>query len=157
MPPSNGIPPELDYVILLFALFVLPRVLQRYRLPATVTSVALGAIAGPGWGLFPQDRTVALFAVLGIVSLFLFAGLELDFAEVRQGARILAQHLGLGVAALFGIAGVIRGSLEPSLAPGDSGRSRAAHAIYRLHPQFPGLAAPHSPRPILGQVPGGGD
>ncbi len=112
MPPSNGIPPELDYVILLFALFVLPRVLQRYRLPAAVTSVALGAIAGPGLGLFPEDPTVALLAVLGIVSLFLFAGLELDFAELRQGARILAQHLGLGVAALFGIAGAVRGSLD---------------------------------------------
>jgi Kef-type K+ transport system membrane component KefB len=112
MPPDSGIPPELDYVILLFALFVLPRFLQRYRLPAAVTSVALGVIAGAGLGLFAQDRTVALLAVLGIVSLFLFAGLELDFSELGQNAKILAQHLALGVAALFGTAVVIRASLD---------------------------------------------
>ena len=107
MPAENGIPPELDYVVLLFALFVLPRALQRYRLPSAVTSVALGVIAGLGLGLFAQDRTVGLLAILGIVSLFLFAGLEVDSGELRREARVLIQHLTLGVAALLGVAAAV--------------------------------------------------
>lgn len=100
MPAADGLPPELDYVLLLFALFVVPRMLQRYRLPAAVTSVALGAAAGIGFGLFAADLTVSLLATLGIVALFLFAGLEVDYVELRREARILVQHLLIGVGAL---------------------------------------------------------
>jgi thiol:disulfide interchange protein len=77
MPVPQGLPPELDYVLLLFALFVLPRVLQRYGVPPAITSVALGAITGIVFGLFVSDATVRLLATLGIVALFLFAGLVL--------------------------------------------------------------------------------
>ncbi len=104
MPPADGIPPELDYVLLLFALFVVPRMLQRYRLPGAVTSIALGAAAGMGLGLFTEDATVGLLATLGIVSLFLFAGLDVDSAELRREARVLIQHLVIGIAALVGTA-----------------------------------------------------
>ncbi|HEX9704369.1 MAG TPA: cation:proton antiporter, partial [Gemmatimonadales bacterium] len=100
MPTADGLPPELDYVLLLFALFVVPRMLQRYRLPAAITGVALGAAAGIGLGLFTADLTVTLLATLGIVALFLFAGLEVDYVELRREARILVQHLLIGVATL---------------------------------------------------------
>jgi Kef-type K+ transport system membrane component KefB len=100
MPDAEGLPPELDYVILLFALFVVPRMLQRYRVPAAVTSVGLGILAGAGLGLFRGDGTVALLATLGIVALFLFAGLEVDVIDLRRESRVLAQHLIIGTAAL---------------------------------------------------------
>lgn len=106
-----GLPPELDYIVLLFALFVVPRILQRYRLPAAITSVALGVAAGLGLGLFAHDRTVGLLATLGIVSLFLFAGLEVEFRELRREAAVLLQHLALGVAALLGVAAAVHGVL----------------------------------------------
>ncbi|OYV72901.1 MAG: hypothetical protein B7Z74_04760, partial [Deltaproteobacteria bacterium 21-66-5] len=79
MADAQRLPQELDYVALLFALFVVPRVLQRFRLPSAVTSVALGALAGLGLGLFESDPTVRLLATLGIVALFLFAGLDVEF------------------------------------------------------------------------------
>jgi Kef-type K+ transport system membrane component KefB len=101
MPTVDGLPPELDYVLLLFALFVLPRMLQRYRLPAAITSVGLGILAGMGLGLFTRDPTVSLLATLGIVSLFLFAGLEVDATELRRESRVLIQHLVIGIAALL--------------------------------------------------------
>lgn len=102
MPPApvTSLPTEFDYVLLLFALFVVPRMLQRYRLPTAVTSLALGAIAGLGLGLFAYDRTVLLLATLGIVSLFLFAGLEVTFGELRREAAVLVQHIAIGVGAL---------------------------------------------------------
>jgi Kef-type K+ transport system membrane component KefB len=113
----NGTPPpvatELMYVALLFALFVVPRVLQRWRLPSAITSLALGAAAGIGFGLFAGDQTIQLLSSFGIVSLFLFAGLEVDGAALRGAARTLLQHLAirialflvvtLGAAALLGL------------------------------------------------------
>jgi Kef-type K+ transport system membrane component KefB len=102
--PETGLPRELDYVALLFALFVVPRMLLRYRVPAAVTAVALGAAAGMGFGLFTADPTVRLLATLGIVTLFLFAGLEVDLSELRRETRVLVQHLVIGAAMLLVVA-----------------------------------------------------
>lgn len=112
LPAPPAIPPELDYVVLLFALFVVPRVLQRYRLPTAITNVALGAVAGIGFGLFAHDRTIALLSTLGIVSLFLFAGLEVSFAELRRESAVLLQHIALGTAALLAVAVAAGWALE---------------------------------------------
>lgn len=92
-PPAEAISDELQYVLLLFVLFVLPRALQRYRLPSAVTCVVLGAIASIGFGIFAHDPAVNLLSTLGIVSLFLFAGLDVEFPELRRNARILSQHI----------------------------------------------------------------
>ncbi len=104
MTESPGLARELDYVLLLFALFVVPRVLQRYRLPGAVTSVGLGVLAGLGLGLFRDDPTIYLLATLGIVALFLFAGLDVEFRELRAEAPVLAQHVVIRLAALAGVA-----------------------------------------------------
>jgi Kef-type K+ transport system membrane component KefB len=101
---SPGLGRELDYVLLLFALFVVPRVLQRFRLPGAVTSVALGAVAGMGLGLFQGDATIHLLATLGIVALFLFAGLDVEFRELRAEAAVLTQHIVIRIVALAAVA-----------------------------------------------------
>ena len=98
---------ELDYVLLLFALFVVPRILQRWRIPTGVTNLALGVFAGLALGLFVQDPTVHLLATLGIVSLFLFAGLEVSLPELRSQAAVLIQHIAVGILALAGVSVVV--------------------------------------------------
>jgi Kef-type K+ transport system membrane component KefB len=84
---------ELVYVGLLFGLFVLPRIIQRLSVPPAITAVLLGITAsvGPGW--LTHDRTVELLATLGIVSLFLFAGLEVDTKQLVRNRAALIQHL----------------------------------------------------------------
>jgi Kef-type K+ transport system membrane component KefB len=82
---------NLRYIALLFALVVLPKVFQRYRLPGAITSLLLGIGAG-GLGWFEGDSTIQLLSTFGIVALFLFAGLEISGPELRRGARILIQH-----------------------------------------------------------------
>jgi Kef-type K+ transport system membrane component KefB len=82
---------NLRYIALLFALVVLPKALQRYRVPGAITSLLLGIGSGAlGW--FEGDPTVQLLSTFGIVSLFLFAGLEISGPELQRGARILIQH-----------------------------------------------------------------
>lgn len=85
-------PQDLSYVLLLFVLFVVPRFLQRYRLPGAVTALALG-VAASALGLFQHDETIALMATFGIVALFLFAGLDVDLEALKPDARVLTQHL----------------------------------------------------------------
>jgi len=97
----SHVPHELTFVALLFALFVVPRVLQRVRLPAAITSLALGALAGIGFGLFQADATLKLLSTFGIVSLFLFAGLDVDFAELRGHGTILLQHIAIKLLTLI--------------------------------------------------------
>jgi Kef-type K+ transport system membrane component KefB len=96
--------PELGYVALLFALFVVPRALQRFGLPAAITSVLLGAGAGMGLGWFEHDTTIHLLSAFGIVALFLFAGLDVDAQELRGNAGILLQHLAVRAGLLFAVA-----------------------------------------------------
>lgn len=96
--------PELGYVALLFALFVVPRALQRFGVPAAITSLALGAAAGLGLGLFQHDATVHLLSAFGITALFLFAGLEVDLHDLRGNWRVLAVLLAVKAALLAGTA-----------------------------------------------------
>ena len=85
--------PELGYVVVLFLLFVVPRALQRFGIPAAITSLALGALSGMGFGLLQHDATIHLLSAFGIVALFLFAGLEVDTQDLRENAAVLIQHL----------------------------------------------------------------
>ncbi len=87
------------YIFLLFALFVVPRALQRYRIPTAITSFAIGAASGH-FGLLRDDPTVGLLATLGIVALFLFAGLDVEVKELRSNAAVLLQHLAIQLASL---------------------------------------------------------
>lgn len=96
--------PELSYVGLLFALFVVPRLLQRYRIPAALTAFALGAVAGLGFNLFREDHTIHLLSTFGIVSLFLFAGLDVDLHQLRAEAKVLVQHVTLRFLLLVAVA-----------------------------------------------------
>jgi Kef-type K+ transport system membrane component KefB len=108
-PAAEGapVPRELEYVALLFALFIVPRLLQRLRIPTAITSLALGALAGLGYGLFLNDTTIQLLAGLGIVALFLFAGLDVRFDELRREGHVVLQHLAIHTAALGAVAAVV--------------------------------------------------
>jgi Kef-type K+ transport system membrane component KefB len=95
--------PELSYVALLFALFVVPKALQRLRIPGAITSLLLG-IAASRAGLFEGDPTLALLSTLGIAGLFLFAGLDVEVRELRRGAGLVVQHVALQAALVAGAA-----------------------------------------------------
>lgn len=100
--PSLTISPEVQYLLLVVGLFIVPRILQRFRLPSAITCLGIGALAGMGLHLFDHDPTVGFLATLGIVSLFLFAGLEVDFRELRHGLKVVVGHLIIQTIVLVG-------------------------------------------------------
>jgi len=116
-PQFAWLTPEIVYVLLLFTLFILPKFLQRFRIPSAVTALAFGAIAGPWLGLVHDDATVNLLSTLGIVSLFLFAGLDVEPRELRQEARVLSEHVVVKVVALAAVAGACAWGLGIGIRP----------------------------------------
>lgn len=102
---------ELVYIGLLFALFVVPKALQRFRVPAAITSLALGAAAARA-DLFAHDPAVALLSTLGITGLFLFAGLEVELEDLRRGAAVVVQHLAIQGALVAGAAALFASGLD---------------------------------------------
>lgn len=84
---------EVVYLLLIFGLLVIPRALQRFRIPAPLTSFAFGMVAAVFLVGFSQDATLALLATLGISSLFLFAGLEVQIEDLKRGMWPLLTHL----------------------------------------------------------------
>ncbi len=101
-------PPEVLYGLLVIGLFIVPRILQRFRLPAAIVALSLGALAGIRFDLFHGDATIQLFALFGIVGLFLFAGLEVDFKELRENVGVLGQHIAVQVLLLIVVATTVQ-------------------------------------------------
>ncbi len=95
---------ELGYVVLLFALFVVPRMLQAWGIPAAITSFAMGVVAGGGFGLYKDEGSLRLLATFGIVSLFLFAGLDVSLSDLRRGRKVIALHLAVMLAMFAAVA-----------------------------------------------------
>ena len=101
--------PGWAYMVLLLGLFVIPRILQRNRIPRAITCFALGMLAAgvvDSFGFDTHDVAIELLATLGIVSLFLFAGLEADTTVLVKhpgvfGTLFVVGLVGFGAVALF--------------------------------------------------------
>ncbi|HEX6576430.1 MAG TPA: cation:proton antiporter [Gemmatimonadaceae bacterium] len=116
-PPAEKIPSQVGLIALLFALFLIPKVLQRIRIPGAITALVMGAGATAlGW--FEHDLTLSLLSTLGIVSLFLFAGLEIEGRELRSNLKPLLLHAAIwaGLAIATGIIAAIALDVPPRAA-----------------------------------------
>lgn len=93
---------EFRYPFLIFCLFVIPRFLARYKIPLAVSAFSLGVFVSLGFDVFDRDSTVRLLSSLGITSLFLFAGLEVNLKEAKKHFRVLTEHLVIKLGLLVG-------------------------------------------------------
>ena len=80
------------YLAVVFGLLVVPRALQRFRLPAPLTCFAFGIIVAGFFKPLVNDSVISYLSTLGIAALFLFAGLEVDLAELRRQLPSLASN-----------------------------------------------------------------
>lgn len=91
---------EVTYLAMVFALLVVPKMLQRFRIPAPLTAFAFGITGGLVVQGIDHDPTLALLSTLGISSLFLFAGLEIELVAFRKARWRLLGHLFVRVCTL---------------------------------------------------------
>src|SRR5678815_2578315 len=90
--------------LLICSLLVVPALLQRLRIPPPLSSFALGIVVilwlPPG---HHSDVAVHLLAALGISTLFLYAGLEVNLETLRQAVGPLSIYL---LTRAFSVAGL---------------------------------------------------
>jgi Kef-type K+ transport system membrane component KefB len=85
---------DLAYLLLICGLMIIPGLLQRLRIPPPLTCFLLGLaliLAFPD--IQRGNEAVQLFAALGISTLFLYAGLEVELDMLRQALGPLAVYL----------------------------------------------------------------
>ncbi len=84
---------DMLYVVLIIMLFILPRLFVRFGIPVGLGAFFLGYISANQFMIFSNDQIIPIFSTLGISSLFLYAGLEIDFNDLKANARHLVQHI----------------------------------------------------------------
>jgi Kef-type K+ transport system membrane component KefB len=85
---------DLAYLLLICGLMLVPGLLQRLRISPPLTCFLLGlALTLSFPGLHHGDAAVHLLAALGISTLFLYAGLEVDLATLRRAVGPLSVYL----------------------------------------------------------------
>jgi Kef-type K+ transport system membrane component KefB len=82
-------------LVSIFGLLVIPRALQRFRLPAPLSCFILGILVAIFGRHLIDDRVLTAVATFGIASLFLLAGLEVDLTEIRHQLPRLSVYLGI--------------------------------------------------------------
>lgn len=92
---------EIRYFILLVSLLLLPKILLRFRIPSGITAMILGFGTTVGLGWFEDSQLVFTLATLGITSLFLFAGLEIDYFELKKDYKVLIKQMSKAFANIF--------------------------------------------------------
>ncbi len=76
----------------IFGVLVLPRALQRFRIPAPLSCFILGIPVAIFFRDVVDDQVLAAVSTLGIASLFLFAGLDVDLHAIRRQLPRLLGH-----------------------------------------------------------------
>jgi Kef-type K+ transport system membrane component KefB len=94
------------YIAVVFGLLVIPRALQRFRLPAQLTCFAFGIIVAGFFKPLVNDSVISVLSTLGIAALFLLAGLEVDFVELRRQLPSLAGHFAVRALVLVACAAI---------------------------------------------------
>jgi Kef-type K+ transport system membrane component KefB len=104
------------YLAALVGVQIIPRMLQRFPVPAPVWAVLLGVATGHFVPEFRNDAVLTQLGALGVASLFLFAGIEVRVAHMRADARPLAVYVVTRVLSLAALsAGIV---LLPELSAG---------------------------------------
>lgn len=96
----------LIYLGLLLGILVVPKALQRFRIPGPISCLFFGIAMSLWGGDYHHNQTLALLSVFGIASLFLFAGLEVSLSDLIKHKLPIFTHLLLTLAIVAVCAGM---------------------------------------------------
>jgi Kef-type K+ transport system membrane component KefB len=89
----SSTPIEYQYLALFSAVLLLPKLLLRFQIPTGITALILGCLCVNFLGWFDNDQMVLTLARLGITSLFLFAGMEIDIDQLKKNIKPLSVYI----------------------------------------------------------------
>ncbi len=106
---------EIHLLILISALFIIPKLLERANIPSPISCLIIGIVLATSIPLLAGDKTIGILATLGICSLFMFAGLEVDFEEISKYGKLIIVHLVIFLLLLVGCVWLVRSFTELGL------------------------------------------
>mgnify|MGYP001057668941 CR=1 FL=1 len=84
---------DLEYLAIFTLVLILPKLLLRFRLPSGITALLIGILFSTIDPSIQDDRLFRFLSQIGITSLFLFAGLEVDFEELKSDGKYLSKYI----------------------------------------------------------------
>lgn len=96
---------DLEYLIAFTVVLILSKILLRFKIPSGVTSLITGFIYSYFDPSFAEDsnKLFSFLAMIGITSLFLFAGLEVETKDYKKNKRYFGKYLIIYSIALISI------------------------------------------------------
>lgn len=98
---------DLQYLAIFAVVLLVPKAFMGFKIPSGITALFLGILAAYFYESISKDQLVSIFAQLGITSLFVFAGLEVNFKELKKDKVYLTKYLIQSALLLVLCAGVI--------------------------------------------------
>ncbi len=95
---------EYQYLIIVSTLLLLPKLLLRFHIPAGISALIIGCICINLLGWFKDDQMIITLARLGITSLFVFAGMEIELESLKKNFKPLSGYLLKSLGLIIGTA-----------------------------------------------------
>lgn len=95
---------DLEYLALFSLVLIFPKLFLRFKIPTGITALIIGIVVSSFDASIKDDQLFRFLAQIGITSLFVFAGLEVDFKELKQDRVYLSKYVLKWLLVLSGIA-----------------------------------------------------
>lgn len=84
---------DLEYLAIFSLVLILPKIFMRARIPSGITALLIGLTVGFLNPTIQSDQLFRFLSQIGITSLFVFAGLEVNFDELKNDRVYLSKYL----------------------------------------------------------------
>lgn len=84
---------DMEYLGLFALVLIFPKLFLRFKIPTGITALLIGIVVNQYDEVIKNDQLFRFLAQIGITSLFVFAGLEVDFKELKQDRVYLSKYV----------------------------------------------------------------
>lgn len=110
---------DIEYLIIFSTVLIFPKMLLKFKVPSGITALIIGCIFGYYDSSIQTDQLFRFLAQIGITSLFVFSGLEVNIEEFKEDKEYLIKYslksfTALGLIA-FGLMNVLDLSVQNSI------------------------------------------
>ncbi len=85
---------DLEYLLVFTLVLIFPKVLLRFKIPSGITAISIGILMSYFDPDLQSDTLFKFLSQIGITSLFLFAGLEVEWDSLKKDQTYLSKYIG---------------------------------------------------------------
>ena len=92
----------MNFLLLMTILFIVPKLFQKFRIPSATTEILLGISLGIiAQDFFYEMEFIDVLASLGIISFFIYSGIEIDMRFINRNRSMLLECLAIKLLVLL--------------------------------------------------------